>query len=44
VIAREAPVIPVWQARSAVVAGKDVANLRTAVDPLSFLHLSGLRR
>ncbi|NIK59339.1 ABC transporter substrate-binding protein [Kribbella shirazensis] len=44
VVARDAPVIPVWQTRSAVVAGKDIANLKTAVDPLSFLHLSGLRR
>ncbi|TDO52157.1 peptide/nickel transport system substrate-binding protein [Kribbella sp. VKM Ac-2571] len=44
VIAREAPVIPSWQGRLAVVAGKDLENLRTALDPLSFLYLSGLRK
>jgi len=44
VIAREAPVIPSWQGRLAVVAGKDVENVTAAVDPLSFLHLSAVRR
>ena len=44
VIAREVPVIPSWQGRVAVVAGKDLENLKTALDPLSFLYLSGLRR
>jgi peptide/nickel transport system substrate-binding protein len=43
VIAREVPVIPVWQGRVAVVAGQDVENVKTAIDPLSFLYLSGLR-
>jgi peptide/nickel transport system substrate-binding protein len=44
VIAREAPVIPSWQGRLAVIAGKDVENVTAAVDPLSFLHLSAVRR
>jgi peptide/nickel transport system substrate-binding protein len=44
VLAREAPVIPSWQGRLSVAAGKDVENVTAAVDPLSFLHLSGLRR
>jgi peptide/nickel transport system substrate-binding protein len=43
VIANEVPVIPSWQARIAVVAGKDVQNVQAAIDPLSFLYLSGLR-
>jgi peptide/nickel transport system substrate-binding protein len=44
VIAREAPVIPSWQGRVTVVAGKGVENLPAALDPLSFLYLSGLRK
>ncbi|MGW7683001.1 ABC transporter substrate-binding protein [Kribbella sp. NPDC054772] len=44
VIARDAPVIPSWQGRLAVVASNDVENVKTAVDPLSFLYFSGLRR
>ncbi|GAA3114540.1 peptide/nickel transport system substrate-binding protein [Kribbella aluminosa] len=43
VIAREAPVIPLWQGHVTVVAGKDLQNVKTALDPLSFLYLSGLR-
>jgi hypothetical protein len=27
-----------------VVAGKDVENVTAAIDPLSFLHLSNLRK
>ncbi|MET9312591.1 ABC transporter substrate-binding protein [Kribbella sp. NPDC003505] len=44
VIAQDAPVIPSWQGRVTVVAGKGVENLTKAVDPLSFLYLSGLRK
>jgi peptide/nickel transport system substrate-binding protein len=44
VIAREAPVIPAWQGRVSAAAGKDVANVATALDPLSFLYFSGLRK
>jgi len=44
VIAREVPVIPSWQGRLSVVTGKDVENVAESVDPLSFLHLSGLRK
>jgi peptide/nickel transport system substrate-binding protein len=44
VLAHDAPVIPSWQGRLAVVAGKDVENVTAAIDPLSFLHLSNLRK
>jgi peptide/nickel transport system substrate-binding protein len=44
VLAREAPVIPSWQGRLSVVTGKNVENVSDSVDPLSFLHLSGLRK
>lgn len=44
VLAKEAPVIPSWQGRLTVVAGKDLENIPAAVDPLSFLHLSTLRK
>jgi peptide/nickel transport system substrate-binding protein len=44
VIAQEAPVIPTWQGRLAVVAGKDIENAPAALNPLSFLYLSGLRK
>lgn len=44
VIARDVPVIPVWQGRVTVVAAKDLENVKTAPDPLSFLYLAGLRR
>jgi peptide/nickel transport system substrate-binding protein len=44
VLAHDAPVIPSWQGRLAVVAGHDVENISAAVDPLSFLHLSVLRK
>jgi peptide/nickel transport system substrate-binding protein len=44
VLAGDAPVIPSWQGRLTVVAGKDVENIPAAVDPLSFLHLSSLRK
>jgi peptide/nickel transport system substrate-binding protein len=43
VLAQDAPVIPTWQGTLTVVAGKDVENVSAAMDPLSFLHLSGLR-
>ncbi|MFI6676896.1 ABC transporter substrate-binding protein [Kribbella sp. NPDC050470] len=44
VLAKEAPVIPSWQGRLTVVAGKDLENVEGALNPLSFLYLSGLRR
>ncbi|MFC9689021.1 ABC transporter substrate-binding protein [Kribbella sp. NPDC056951] len=44
VFAREVPVVPTWQGRLSVVAGKDVQNVSGALDPLAFLHLSGLRK
>ncbi|MEI8412065.1 MULTISPECIES: ABC transporter substrate-binding protein [unclassified Kribbella] len=43
VLASDAPVIPVWQGRFTVVAGKNLENVATALNPLSFLYLSGLR-
>ncbi|MGZ0153695.1 ABC transporter substrate-binding protein [Kribbella sp. WER1] len=43
VIARDAPVIPTWQGQVTVVAGKELENVKSALDPLSFLYLSGLR-
>ncbi|WP_433157800.1 ABC transporter substrate-binding protein [Kribbella sp. CA-247076] len=43
VLAKEVPVIPTWQGRLTVVAGKDLENVAPAVNPLSFLYLSGLR-
>ena len=44
VIAREVPVIPSWQGRLAVVAHNDVENVQPAIDPLSFVYFSGMRR
>ncbi len=44
VIAQDAPVIPTWQGRLTVVAGKDIENISPALNPLSFLYLSGLRK
>ncbi|TDD58641.1 ABC transporter substrate-binding protein [Kribbella antibiotica] len=44
VFAREVPVLPTWQGRLSVVAGTDVQNVSGALDPLAFLHLSGLRK
>ncbi|HWD77343.1 MAG TPA: ABC transporter substrate-binding protein [Kribbella sp.] len=44
VIAHDVPVIPIWQGRVSVAAVKDVENVKTAPDPLSFLYLAGLRR
>ncbi|HEY3511336.1 ABC transporter substrate-binding protein [Kribbella sp. NPDC051137] len=43
VIARDAPVIPIWQGHVTAVAGKDLEGVKTALDPLAFLYLSGLR-
>jgi peptide/nickel transport system substrate-binding protein len=43
VLATEAPVIPTWQGRFTVVAGKNLENVDTALNPLSFLYLSGFR-
>ncbi|WP_427892932.1 ABC transporter substrate-binding protein [Kribbella sp. GL6] len=43
VIARDAPVIPIWQGQVTAVAGKDLEGAKAALDPLSFLYLSGLR-
>jgi len=44
VFAREVPVLPTWQGRLSVVAGQEVQNVSGALDPLAFLHLSGLRK
>ncbi|MEU4191569.1 ABC transporter substrate-binding protein [Kribbella sp. NPDC026611] len=44
VLAHDAPVIPSWQGHLAVLTSKDVENVTAAIDPLSFLHLSALRR
>jgi peptide/nickel transport system substrate-binding protein len=44
VLAKDAPVIPSWQGRLTVVAAKDLENVPEALNPLSFLYLSGLRR
>ncbi|MFG1817945.1 ABC transporter substrate-binding protein [Kribbella sp. NPDC049174] len=43
VLATDAPVVPSWQGRFTVVAGKNLENVETALNPLSFLYLSGLR-
>ena len=43
-VAQEAPVIPVWQGRTPVVAGKDIENVDKALNPLSFLYFSPLRK
>ena len=43
VVAKEVPVVPSWQGRLTVVAGKNLENVATALNPLSFLYLSGLR-
>jgi peptide/nickel transport system substrate-binding protein len=37
-------VIPSWQGRLAVVAHNDVENVQPAIDPLSFVYFSGMRR
>jgi peptide/nickel transport system substrate-binding protein len=44
VIARDVPVIPSWQGQLTVVAGKDLENVPPALNQLSFLYLSGLRK
>ncbi|GAA2829505.1 ABC transporter substrate-binding protein [Kribbella solani] len=44
VLAQDAPVIPVWQGRVAVAAGKDLQGVQTAVDQLSLLYFSPLRK
>jgi peptide/nickel transport system substrate-binding protein len=43
-VAQEAPVIPVWQGRTPVVAGKDIQNVEQTPNPLSFLYFSPLRK
>lgn len=43
-IAQDAPVIPVWQARTTVVAGKDMENLDKALHPLGSLSFSPVHR
>jgi peptide/nickel transport system substrate-binding protein len=43
-IAQEVPVIPVWQGRTPVVAAKAVENVDEALNPLSFLYFSPLRK
>lgn len=43
-LAQDAPVIPTWQGRLTVVAGQGVENVGKALDPLSFVYFSPLRK
>jgi peptide/nickel transport system substrate-binding protein len=43
-LAQDAPVIPSWQGRLTVVAGNGVENVDQALDPLSFVYFSPLRK
>ncbi|NEA30789.1 ABC transporter substrate-binding protein [Streptomyces sp. SID13031] len=43
-LAQEAPVIPSWQGRLTVVAGKGVENVDKTLDPLSFIYFAPLRK
>ncbi|GAA1573032.1 ABC transporter substrate-binding protein [Kribbella sancticallisti] len=43
-IAQDVPVVPAWQGRTPVVAGKAVENIDEALNPLSFLYFSPLRK
>ncbi|WBQ08494.1 ABC transporter substrate-binding protein [Kribbella sp. CA-293567] len=43
-LAADAPVIPSWQGRFTVVAGKSVEDVDKALSPLSFLYFSPLRK
>ncbi len=44
VFGREVPVVPIWQGRLSVVVDHEVEGTSGALDPLAFLHLSGLRK
>lgn len=44
VIAHDAPVIPGWQGRLTVVAGKEIKNPTSILNPLSYLTFSTLRK
>jgi len=44
VLAEEVPAVPAWQGRFTVAAGKDIENVPAALNSLSFLYLSGLRK
>jgi peptide/nickel transport system substrate-binding protein len=44
VLANDVPVVPTWQGRSTVVAGKDVQNVAATLNPLSFLYFSPLKK
>jgi peptide/nickel transport system substrate-binding protein len=43
-LAQDAPVLPTWQGRTTVVAGKDVQNVDESLNPLSFLYFSPLQK
>jgi peptide/nickel transport system substrate-binding protein len=44
VLARDVPVLPTWQGRSTVVAGKGVQNVAAMLNPLSSVYFSPLRK
>jgi peptide/nickel transport system substrate-binding protein len=44
VLANDVPVLPTWQGRSTVVAGKDVQNVAATLNPLSFVYFSPLQK
>lgn len=43
-LAQDAPVIPSWQGRLTVVAGKSMEHVDETLNPLSFLYFSPLRK
>nr|WP_026162454.1 ABC transporter substrate-binding protein [Kribbella catacumbae] len=43
-LAQDAPVIPSWQGRLTVVAGKSVERVEETLNPLSFVYFSPLRK
>ncbi|MEV8371151.1 ABC transporter substrate-binding protein [Kribbella sp. NPDC056861] len=43
-LAVDAPVIPTWQGRVTVVAGKNIEDVDRTLSPLSFLYFSPLRK
>ncbi|WP_433003146.1 ABC transporter substrate-binding protein [Kribbella sp. CA-294648] len=43
-LAQDSPVVPSWQGRLTVVAGKSVEHVDKALNPLSFLYFSPLRK
>lgn len=44
VLAHDAPVVPSWQGRLTVVAGKDLQNVAATLNPLSFVYFSALKK